>query len=163
MLKGLLPTRGGTRQAVELLMAEFAGDALSRVATKFGLGNLLATLKIPATFTLPATRIAVAMLGPRVLAMAPRMFKPSFRASFQAMNLAQGLIAMTNNMRTRVFQSAGLAGYELADWETASGGVGDWETASGGVGMLGTPPPGVFDYDDGDSDDAYDAYPAGVF
>lgn len=152
--------RGG-----QILVGEFVGDAVTRMATKFGGANLLAQLRIPPQFIQPTLRVAVGLLAPPLLKMAPRMFKPDFRATFAAVNVASGLIGLTMNLRTQLFSAAGLSdasvAYHLSDWETASGGVGDWETASGGVGgyeladgygppagVLGeAPPAGVLDYD----------------
>ena len=150
---GILPGRGEMQRAFrkggELLVGEFVGDVLARVATKFGVGRLLTQMRVPAEMTVPATRIAVGLLGPAVLRFAPRMFKPSFREMFAAVNVASGLIGLTMNMRTQAFSAMGLADYEdlgLYDWETAENGVGDWETADDGVGdyeLADAPPAGI--------------------
>ena len=165
-----LPGRGeltrAFRKGTQILVAEFVGDVLARVGTKFGMGRILTQMRVPAQMTVPATRIAVGLLGPAVLRMLPgRLFNPSFREMFAAVNVASGLIGLTMNMRQQAFSAMGLADYAdlgLYDWETASGGVGDWETADDGVGdweladddmppygVLGDgPPAGVLDYDD---------------
>jgi len=153
--------RGG-----QILIGEFAGDVVTRFATKFGGANMLSQLRVPPQFVQPALRIAVGLFAPMLLKMAPRLFKPDFRATFGAVNVASGLIGMTQNIRAQLFETMG-----LSDWETAAGGVGDsavayhlgdWETADGGVGgyelaqdygppagVLGAyePPAGVLDYE----------------
>lgn len=169
---GFLGRRGEWTRAFnrggQILVGEFVGDAVTRLATKFGGANMLAQLRIPPQFVQPTLRIAVGLLAPPLLKMAPRLFKPDFRATFSAVNVASGLIGLTMNLRTQLFSTMGLSdatvAYHLSDWETASGGVGDWETASGGVGgyelandygppagVLGhydeAPDRGVLDYD----------------
>lgn len=125
--------RGG-----QILIGEFAGDVVTRFATKFGGANMLAQLRVPPQFVQPALRIAVGLFAPMLLKMAPRLFRPDFRATFGAVNVASGLIGLTQNMRAQLFETMG-----LSDWETAAGGVGDsavayhlsdWETADNGVG-----------------------------
>lgn len=146
------------RKGTQILVAEFVGDVLARVGTRFGMGNVLTMLRVPPEMTVPATRIAVGLLGPPVLKMLPgRLFSSSFREMFAAVNVASGLIGLTQNLRAQAFAAMGLASYGgdvgLYDWETASGGVGDYELAGSDAppyGVLGdAPPPGVLDYDVG--------------
>lgn len=158
---GLLPGRTMLqrtfRKGTQILVAEFTGDVLARVATKFGMGNVLTMMRVPPEMTVPATRIAVGLLGPPVLKMLPgRLFSASFREMFAAINVASGLIGLTQNIRAQAFAAMGLASYGgsvgLYDWETADGGVGDYELADYAppYGVLGeAPPPGVLDYDAG--------------
>ncbi len=159
LLPGRTTVQRAFRKGTQILVAEFVGDVLARVGTKFGMGNVLTTLRVPPEMTVPATRIAVGLLGPAVLRMVPgRFFTPSFREMFGAVNVASGLIGLTQNIRAQAFQAMGLAGYEgggglsLYDWETADGGVGDYELADmapppGILGDSHAPPPGVLDYD----------------
>lgn len=156
------------KRGTEILIGEFIGDAATRVAGKFGMSRLLQTMRVPPQFVLPVSRIGVGLLFPMLMKQfAPRMFKPSFRQTFAAVNVASGLIGLTNNIRNQAFNAMGLSEYDMDlglvydgmyDWETADGGVGDWETADGGMGgyeladapphgVLGdAPPAGVLDY-----------------
>lgn len=152
------------RRATQILVGEFVGDVGTRMATKFGVGRLLTQMRVPAPAVLPVTRIVVGLFAPALLRMLPgRLFNADFRATFGAVNVASGLIGLTQNMRAQLLQTMGLAGYELADYgemddyEFADNGISDWETADDGVGLghappagvLGDTPAGVLDYDSG--------------
>lgn len=116
------------------------GDVAARAAMKFGLTKLTASVPMLAPHTYGIARIGIGLFAGPLLTFLPKMF----RLGFGAVNVAAGIASLTSKLRTDVTAKLGLGDWELADWETAGGGVGavpygmlsDWETADGGVGAV---------------------------
>lgn len=126
-------TRAGT-----LVLGEVVGDLLQRAVLKFTpLGRM-------PTLSGSVLRIGVGLLGEPLLKMlkAPE----AFRRDFAAVNVAAGLLVLTNPMRSATFRAVGLGDDEMADYELAAlttddSDVSDYEMAD--YELAGDPPAGV--------------------
>jgi len=106
-----------------LAAGELAGDALSRVAVKFGVGKLMDIVKVPTAARVPALRIALGLFATPLLKML--RVPASVTQHFGAVNVASGLLGLTANMRAQAFSRVGLGDYELADVLVGEDGMGD--------------------------------------
>ena len=152
---------GAVQKGGQILIAEFAGDLVTRLIGKFA-GPMLANIPMRPELLGPVIRMGIGVLTPPLMKMvAPKFFKRDFRQMFAAVNVASGLMGLTMRMREQTFaalrlpsSSDTLAGYYgppagvlgnyygppsgvLGDYVTADGGVGDYVTADGGVGHYG--------------------------
>jgi len=154
---------GAVRKGGQILVAEFAGDLVTRLVGKF-MGPTLMNIPMNPALLGPIVRMAVGVFAPPLMKMvAPKLMKRDFRQMFAAVNVASGLMGLTMRIREQTFaalrlpsSAETLAGYYgppagvlgnyygppagvLGDWVTAEpGGVGDYVTAEpGGVGHYG--------------------------
>lgn len=154
---------GAVRKGGQILIAEFAGDLVTRLVGKFA-GPMLLNVPLRPELLGPVVRMGVGVLAPPIMkAVAPKLFKREFRQMFAAVNVASGLMGLTMRVREQTFAALklpsssetlgnyygpphgvlGAGGYYgppsgvLGDYVTADGGVGDYVTADGGVGHYG--------------------------
>lgn len=110
-------------EGLGLAGGELVGDALSRVAVKFGAAKLFDMVKVPTNARVPLLRIALGLFAGKLLKVA--RLPHAITSGFGAVNVAAGVLALTQGMRSSVMARVGLGDYELADVLVGDDGMGD--------------------------------------